>query len=47
MATKNQDLERSQGVIEKQDLVLHLNVFWHRVGADPIFLLVNGGKEDS
>ena len=26
MATKNPDLERSQAVIEKQDIVVHLNV---------------------
>ena len=26
MATKNRDLETSQAVIEKQDLVLHQNV---------------------
>ena len=27
MAIKNSDLERSRAVIEKQNLVLHLNVF--------------------
>ena len=31
MATKNADLERSRAVIEKQDIVLHLNIVWNRV----------------
>ena len=45
--TTNIDLERSRAVIENHDLVLYLNVNWGRVRADPIFLMENGGKEDS
>ena len=40
MATKKPDLERSWAVIEKQDLVLHLNVVWHRVRDDLKFIIV-------
>ena len=34
MATTNADFERSRAVIEKGDLVLHLNVLWLGVKAD-------------
>ena len=34
MATKNADFERSRAVIEKRDIVLHLNVICCGVRAD-------------
>ena len=42
MATKNPDFERSQEVIEKRDLVLHLNAELQLIEK---FLKVNGIKD--
>ena len=46
MATKNTDSERSQAVIEKPDLVFHLNVVWSGVTDDRKLIIMNVNMED-
>ena len=46
MATTNADCERSRAVLEKQDLVLPLNVILSEVRSDRKLLMMNVSKKD-
>ena len=46
MATTNPDFETSSAVLEKQDLVLPLNVILGEVRSDRKLLMMNVSKKD-
>ena len=46
MATTNVDFERSRAVLEKHDILLHLNVVQSGVRSDHKLLMMNVSKND-